>query len=216
LERLVISIPSSSSSALAILQQANRTTTDTNSDTASQPDLVATVAGQSKKHTVSVERQPSQAQSSLSDAAMQLIGQKETERKAQLIKSLGQAFGVDEDKFTSNFDYASAVSDAIKRIKGSPNGNELLKPITKKLELDKLGVTLDTMLMAINVPSSDDGKKLDAAIAKEFDIPGQQKLSSLQHASEALDSVQQDDDGTYQPSSTARNQKGHDRSGHPN
>ena len=205
----MISIPSSSSSALAILQQASRTT-DANSDTASQPDLVATVAGQSKKHTVPVERQPSQAQSSLSDAAMQLVGQRETERKAQLIKSLGQAFGVDEDKFTSNFDYASAVSDAIKRIKGSPNGNELLKPITKKLGLDKLGVTLDTMLMAISVPSSDDGKKLDAAIAKEFDIPGQQKLSSLQHASEALDSIQQDDNGIYQPSSTAGNQKGYD------
>ena len=206
----MISIPSSSSSALAILQQANRTTTDTNSDTASQPDLVATVAGQSKKHTVSVERQPSQAQSSLSDAAMQLVGQRETERKAQLIKSLGQAFGVDEDKFTSNFDYAGAVSDAIKRIKGSPNGTELLRPITNKLGLDKLGDTLDDMLMAINVPSSDEGKKLDAAIEKEFDVPGQQKLSSLLHASEALDAVQQDDNGIYQPSATAGNPKGYD------
>lgn len=192
-------IDPASTAALALIRQANRSSTAQPTSPEKQPDLSAIAAGGSTRNSVAVERQPSKAQSSISDANVQMLAQKENGAKVALIKAIGQAVGVDEDKFSSNFDYAKAVGAEIEKMRNSPGGDDALSALSKKLGLDKLGISLDTMVKAIMVPSGDEGKQLDAAIAKEFDQAGQERLLSLKNATETLTSVSQDENGVYRP-----------------
>jgi hypothetical protein len=89
--------------------------------------------------------------------------------KIDLFKRVGEALGVNESDYDSPEAYGAALKKVVAQIKLDPNAQQLISGIEKDLGLDKLGVSLDTVINAIIDPKGDDGKKLDAALEKKVD-----------------------------------------------
>jgi len=89
-----------------------------------------------------------------------------TQMKARLFERVGQAFGIKQDDYKSLFAYGSAIKKAVDDLKQkSPSA---VTQIEKKLGLDELGVSLDTLVNAVVDPQGSDGDKLDAALKKSL------------------------------------------------
>jgi hypothetical protein len=109
--------------------------------------------------------------------------------EVKLIKRVGQVLGVDMDKYASATDYANALRQAVAALKAAAMAhNQSWKQVEKDLEhemgLDKLGISLDTVINAI---AGDSGSQdaLKQALEK-------QALNSDYASSEASTN-----DGTY-------------------
>ena len=74
------------------------------------------------------------------------------EQEIQLYKRVGQILGVKIEDYASSTDYANALINAINKIKANnpTQWPEIEIYIEQKLGLDKLGVSLDTVISAIS------------------------------------------------------------------
>lgn len=109
-----------------------------------------------------------------------------TQLKLDLFKRTGAALGVNEEDYASGKDYGAALSAAVVAIKSRPDAEFAILKIEKKLGLDKLGISLRTVIDAIADPSSGADNELTAALAAQMAPERTKKLS-----------VQQDSLGLY-------------------
>jgi hypothetical protein len=93
-----------------------------------------------------------------------------TQLKVDLYRRVGEALGIDQSDYDSPRDYGMALQRAIGQLKLSPNAQLVIAGIEKEVGLDKLGVSLDTVVSAITDPSGTDDDKLDAALEKRFGV----------------------------------------------
>jgi len=115
--------------------------------------------------------------------------------KISLMRRLGEEFGLDMDKFESQAAFGAAIERAVGAIKIQDGGVLMLTEIERKLGLDKLGISLDTLVNAIIDPDSDDSDKLDAALKTHLgELAGAGEKDGGQGAA-AL--VRTDEDGLY-------------------
>lgn len=123
-------------------------------------DLVATING-----AASPAGSPlTQAQGKINESMFSVNNTDSTQMKARLFERVGQEFGIKQDDYKSLFAYGSAIKKAVDDLKQkSPSA---ITQIEKKLGLDELGVSLDTLVNAIVDPQGSDGDKLDAALKK--------------------------------------------------
>jgi hypothetical protein len=88
--------------------------------------------------------------------------------KIDLYKRVGEALGVRESDYESFQAYGLALQQAVGQLKLAPNAQLVIAGIEKEIGLDKLGVSLDTVIDAIIDPMGDDNGKLDAALQKQI------------------------------------------------
>ncbi len=115
--------------------------------------------------------------------------------KMHLFERLGKEFGIDMSEYDSLSAYGEAIRDAVELLRRAPGGYLLLPEIEKKLGLDKLGITIDTLINAILDPDSRHDDEVDEALRRETgeDVEDGRKADPLT----ILESIQLDETGIY-------------------
>jgi hypothetical protein len=179
------------SAALLILQQAKSVTTASGQNRTNSGDVAAIANGLSSK--TGGTGQTAQAQSGISDSTFNL-----NKLKVDLYERTGQALGVDIKDYASPQAYAAALSNAVGEIKSQNPGTwqTIIAGVEHQLGLDKLGVSLGTVIDSIANPGGDSDKKLDKALAKlaGIDIGGNDSAQAS-----PLSAVQVNEIGLYSP-----------------
>jgi hypothetical protein len=131
-----------------------------------------------------------QAQAKISESMFSVNSVDPTAMKVRLIERVGKEFGIDRDDYKSLHSYGLAIKKAVDELKVKfPSA---LHEIEKKLGLDELGVSLDTLVGAIMDPTGDDGDKLDAALGEHLG-----DFSKGKGKAAALTSIRPDEIGLY-------------------
>ncbi|MGO9483622.1 MAG: hypothetical protein ACLPX9_03415 [Rhodomicrobium sp.] len=154
------SISGVNSTASLILQQFNAVAAPPEGEDNSV-NLAAITNGLSAKSGVTGPE--AQAQSKITDT---LSAASLTQLKMQLFKRVGMELGVKEEDYATPQLWAAALRQAVSAIRAQKNGDLIIKGIEHDLGLDKLGVSLDTVIDAIGNPGSSAGKALDDALKK--------------------------------------------------
>lgn len=192
------SIPSITPAALLSLRQASMLTvsTDTTGGTPQAgSDLIATANGASNPRISGAGNRSAQAQAKVTEALFDPNTVDIHQMKIDLMQRLGDAFGVSLDDFSSQASFGSAIEEIIGQLKLLKEGPQILSEIEKKLGLDKLGISLDTLVGAIIDPEGGDGERLDAAMKKQL---ADTDKGDEQDAAEALRALSQPDEmGLY-------------------
>ncbi|PCI05257.1 MAG: hypothetical protein COB78_01170 [Hyphomicrobiales bacterium] len=118
-----------------------------------------------------------------------------TQMKVKLFEAVGEAFGLDEDNFSSFGAYASAIQAVMEQIKqDDPMAFIIFDEIEKDLGLDELGISLEEAVQAMVEPGGTASAKLDAALKEQADeINGEMEEGE----DEIIDSVRVDSNGIY-------------------
>ncbi|MDX8492226.1 hypothetical protein RFN29_11600 [Mesorhizobium sp. VK22B] len=105
-----------------------------------------------------------QAQARITESMFSVNNLDATQMKARLFERVGKEFGIDQDDYDSLSSYGSAIKTALDDLKQKSSS---IAEIEKKLGLDELGISLDTLVNAIVDPNGSDGDRLDAALEKK-------------------------------------------------
>jgi len=170
-----------SSTAVLILQQPGLSAATGAQRKTDAPDLVAIANG---ARIGAANAAPAQAQS---DEMAQI-----TERKAQLYQKVGEELGVKMEDYPSMSAYAGALREVITKAQTlHPEAWPQTKAdIEHKLGLDKLGISLDTLVASIDGSDTDANDALTKALEREMGHVGASGAAA--HAA--------DDAGLYTPS----------------
>lgn len=155
------SITSLNSAALLILQRPAPLSSRAEGQ-AAPADLTALANGRLDQAS-GVARQ---LQSTLAEDMFSVNSPNLNRLKIDLFERVGKALGIERSDFDSVSAYGSAIKSAVEQLKRAPDGALMLRAIEKEAGLDKLGVSLDTVIEAMIDPSGDDNEKLEAALQK--------------------------------------------------
>lgn len=125
------------------------------------------VPGNTRAATSGLSGPLRQAQSVISESLFSAGVVDVNQMKIHLMERLGKELGLSMDDFDSGAAFGKAVKQAISAIRMTENGDLRLREIGDKLELDKLGISLDTLVEAMVDPGGDADKKLEAALMKQ-------------------------------------------------
>ncbi|WP_062231859.1 hypothetical protein [Aureimonas sp. N4] len=89
-----------------------------------------------------------------------------TQVKLKLFERLGEALGLKVEDYASLGSYARAVRGAIEATRQQEGGAAALKAIEQTLDLNKLGMTLDTLIGAMEEPEGEADRALEKALAE--------------------------------------------------
>ena len=90
-----------------------------------------------------------------------------TELRVRLYKRVGEELGVKQEDYATPQQWAAAMRQAVSVIRGQGNeGAAAILEIEQKLGLDKLGVSLDTVIDSISDPGGGASKALNDALKK--------------------------------------------------
>ncbi|WP_168878697.1 hypothetical protein [Rhizobium sp. P28RR-XV] len=106
--------------------------------------LIAVATGQA--NMVSVSRQPTPAQSKVSEAMFSMSGNSIAKQKLDLIERTGKALGIERSSYASMDDFVAAMKKAFGEIKVQPGGMGAIHGLEKELGLDKLGLSLEDVI----------------------------------------------------------------------
>lgn len=159
------SIPTLNNVALVVLRRAPVLHAPTAGNGPTSDRLVATANG---IPNVEARRQPRQSRASLSDALFDANRVGALQVKLHLFERLGQELGIDQRDYGSHFAYGTAIKRVVGAIRLQADGGfARVRAIKEDLALDKLGVSLDTVVNAIIDPGGKDDRKLDGALARQ-------------------------------------------------
>ena len=133
-------ISNAPSAALASLQQLNKVTTISKQLPSAADSLIAVATGQTNK--VAVSKQPTQAQSKVSEAMFSMSKDSIAKQKLDLIERTGRALGVERSDYSSMDEFVAAMKKVYGEIKVQPGGMGALRALERQLGLDKLGLTI--------------------------------------------------------------------------
>lgn len=115
--------------------------------------------------------------------------------KVQIFERLGEKFSLKQDDFETFTDYARAIRRDVDGLKDKAGGLLALATIEKELGLDKLGISIDTVINAMLDPTSDAAKQLNEALENKLGENGKKMASD--DADLRLNSITMDKDGFY-------------------
>jgi hypothetical protein len=200
-ESAVTSIPSvNGSTALLILQQQSPVAPSVTQSKKSAADNILAVASgvpAQQASGVGVSPQPTKTESKISQDMFSVNSTNLTKVKLDLFKRVGDALGIDESDYGSDAEYGAAISKQIAWDRAQPNGEATINAISQKLGLDKLGVSLDTIVDAIIDPQGGANDALDAALEKQYGQDKKKALDSSQANEQNQLLVKPDDAGIY-------------------
>lgn len=151
------SIPGVNSTASLILQQLNSTAPAPQGENNSVN--VAAIA-----NGLNIKAGPeTHAQAKINDT---LSATSLTQARMQLYKRVGEELGVKEEDYTTPQQWAAALRGVVRSIRAQKGGDAVILEIEQKLGLDKLGVSLDTVIDSIADPNGGASKALNDALKK--------------------------------------------------
>lgn len=150
------------SAALTILQQLNVGTSASQRPQSRTDNLIAVATG--RPNIVSVSRQPTPAQSKVSEAMFSMSGDSIAKQKLELIERTGKALGLERSDYASMDDFVAAARKALGEIKVKPGGMAAIHAIEKELGLDKLGLSLEDVINSATAGGDND--KVTRALEK--------------------------------------------------
>ncbi|AGB75144.1 MULTISPECIES: hypothetical protein [Rhizobium] len=161
------SISNVSSAALAILQQLNKGTTISEQPPSAADSLIAVATGQ--VNNVTVSKQPTQAQSKVSEAMFSMSKDSIAKQKLDLIERTGRALGVERSDYSSMDEFVAAMKKVYGEIKVQAGGMGALHALERQLGLDKLGLTIEDVIESAQDGDSNDKvtKALERRAKKE-------------------------------------------------
>ncbi|RJT34886.1 hypothetical protein D3227_22875 [Mesorhizobium waimense] len=136
--------------------------------------------GRSGPNTDEAAGQMAQLRPKFSDSMFSVNSLDSNKLKIDLFGRVGKVFKVDRADYGSFNSYAPAVKQAIAAIKSQAGGAQTIAMIEKSLGLDKLGVSLETVVDAMGDPGGDADDKLDAALRKQTGEAAEVKPSATQ------------------------------------
>ena len=180
------------SAAVLLLQQANASARD---QRLADGSFLAAANGV-KTPSLAPSQPFAQARTKVSEAffGSQAIGVHQM--KVNLMERLGDAFGIKVEDFETVSQFGAAVRDIVSSIKLQDGGYFVLKELERKLGLDKLGISIDTLVNAIIDPESGDNDKLVAALEREIGATNSDK-DSVRERPTRLAAVTTDGAGLY-------------------
>lgn len=158
----MVSTSSVNATALLVLQQSAPLPTSRIQTGTGGNSLLAVANGVSSSGHVN------KARGKIAEALFDRTTPDVTEMKVHLMKRLGEKFGLSMDDFDSPRAYGAAIREAIGHLKQQPGGSLALAEMEKDLGLDKLGISLDTVVDAIINPGRESDQKLDAALREQL------------------------------------------------
>ncbi len=176
---------SSATLALQILQRTDAAKSNTTSKE-STDTLTVVASGTITKGPAAT------ASAQTGDALFSVNSPNLNKMRIDLIKRVGDEFGIKESDYDSPFAYGAAIKQKIAEIERQPNSQQEIDRIEKELGLDKLGLSLDEVANAIMDPKGDDARKLDAALEKQIDTNNHSKPQQSLN-------IKSDDIGLYTP-----------------
>lgn len=132
------------STALTILQQLNKSATLSQRPQPGADTLIAVATGQPDK--IAASKQPTPAQSKISEAMFSMSRDSITKQKLDLIERTGKALGIERSNYLSMDDFVAAMKKAYGEIKVQPGGMGVIHGLEKELGLDKLGLSLEDVI----------------------------------------------------------------------
>jgi len=153
------SLSALNNAALLILQQQRP------QSAVAEDSLVASANGVSSPAGSGAGSPLIQAQAKISGSMFSVNSLNITAMKVRLMERVGKEFAIDQGDYQSLFSYGTAVKNAVEALK-QRSASEIIA-IEKKLGLDQLGVSLDTLVNAIIDPNGSDSDRLDAALKKQ-------------------------------------------------
>lgn len=158
----MVAIASVATTALLVLRQSALAPQSLAQRAPAQESLLATANG-------SPEASPAaKSRGRIAEALFDRSAPDVTEMKVHLYERLGKAFGISMEDFDSPGAFGSAIAEKISQMKRDPGGSMALMEIEKKLGLDKLGISLDTLVDAIINVGGDSDKKLTEALVRKL------------------------------------------------
>jgi hypothetical protein len=112
------------------------------------------------------------AQARINEAMFSVNTVNATAMKVKLIERVGKEFGIDHDDYDNERSYGAAIRNAMAELKNRPDAAMAVTAIEKNLGLDKLGISLETLVNAIFDPKGDDADRLDAALRRQTSQDG--------------------------------------------
>lgn len=115
--------------------------------------------------------------------------------KIRLFERVGEQFGIDMDDHESLASYGEAIREAVALLRQYPGGYIQLEEIEKKLGLNELGVSIDTVINAIIDPDGRHDDKLEEALKRKTgeDV----KEGKKSDPAVILDAIRIDENGIY-------------------
>lgn len=163
--------------ALQILLQSN-----VPAAVASEPAPAAVLAVANGIKVPGVSDAQSQAKARMSESLFDKSVVNIQELKVNLMQRLGEELGVAMDEYKDDpRGYASAlrVALAIAKSDSEDGGVKLVAELEEKLGLDRLGISLDELIAAVDDPDGEADEKLDAALRKETNEDAKDALRAL-------------------------------------
>ncbi len=163
------SISNVTSAALAILQQLNKGTTVSDQPSSPADGLIAVATGQTNKAGVS--KQPTPAQSKVSEAMFSMSKDSIAKQKLDLIERTGRALGVERTAYSSMDEFVAAMKKVYGEIKVQAGGMGAFHALERQLGLDKLGLSIEDVIESAQDGGSNDKvtKALERRAKKEKD-----------------------------------------------
>lgn len=184
------------SAAVLILQQASPLFASAEPRTSPGDDLIAAVNGVAPRGGAGASQASTQARAKISEALFSASSVSITEMKINLMRRLGEAFGISLDDHATQLSFGTAIKEAVEKTRLLEDGEKILAKIEKDLGLNKLGITIDQLVNAIMDPEGSDAEKLDAALRKQAGDDG--KKDERDEATKALRTLlQRDESGLY-------------------
>lgn len=152
--------------ALTILQQASRSR-DTADGKAAGADLAAIANGVQDSADAGKPSNSIQARARINEALFSVNALDVNKIKVDLMERLGKEFGISMENFESVSAYGAAIKRAVEWLKRQDGGAKVLMEIEKKLGLDELGISVDTLVNAMIDPGGKDAERLDAALKEK-------------------------------------------------
>lgn len=161
------SISNVPSAALAILQQLNKGTTISEQPPSAADSLIAVATGQ--VNNVTVSKQPTQAQSKVSEAMFSMSKDSIAKQKLDLIERTGRALGVERSDYSSMDEFVAAMKKVYGEMKVQAGGMGAFHALERQLGLDKLGLSIEDVIESAQDGDSNDKvtKALERRAKKE-------------------------------------------------
>ena len=171
------SIFSANSTALLILQQSSLSSLPVGTKPVIDDPVLAAGNGDlaaSRGRETSVI-----ARAKITEALFSVNSLDPTKMKANLFERLGKAFGLVAENFESVSSFGRAVQHAVGQLKLTQEGRAALAAIETRLELGKLGLSIDTLVEAMIDPGGDADEAVEAALLRDADEEQEKALAAL-------------------------------------
>lgn len=102
-----------------------------------------------------------------------------TRMKTNLFERLGKELGLSIDDFETVAAFGRAIKEAVTKLKKEPEGLLELARIERELGLNKLGISIDTLVEAMIDPNGGADDELEAALLRQMKEEDEKALAAL-------------------------------------